>query len=84
MKLIDKKPVCDDCKLKIDDNEIAIERGGELLCLDCIMKSFDVKSSAMRDFMEWLLGDDLTYGRHFAQKYTDEERVILPRGRESA
>ncbi len=84
MEIKTERPVCDDCKLEIDDNEIAIERGGELLCLDCIMKSFDVKCSAPRDFMEWLLGDNLTYGRNFRRKYIDEERVILPRGRDIA
>ena len=84
MELIDKRPVCDDCKLEIDDNEIAIERGGELLCLNCVMKSFDLKSSAMRDFLEWLLGDNLTYGRDFVKKYIDEARVVWPRGRDIA
>lgn len=84
MKHIDKKPVCDDCKLEIGENEIAIERGGELLCLNCIMKSFDIKSSAMRDFLEWLLDDNLTYGRHFVQKCIDEERVVFPRERDIA
>lgn len=77
-----ERPVCDDCRLEIDDNEIAIERGGELLCLNCIMKSFDVKCSARRDFLEWLLGDNLTYGRHFRRKYIDEERIAFPRGRD--
>ena len=84
MELIDKHPVCDDCKLEIGENEIAIERGGELLCLDCVMKSFDVKCSAPRDFLEWLLGDNLTYGRHFIRKYIDEERVVWPRERDIA
>lgn len=84
MEIKTERPVCDDCKLEIDDNEIAIERGGELLCLDCIMKSFDAKCSAPRDFMEWLLGDNLTYGRHFRRKYIDEERVVYPRGRDIA
>lgn len=84
MEIKHKRPVCDECKLEIDDNDIAIERGGELLCLGCIMKSFDVKCSAPRDFLEWLLGDELTYGRHFCRKYIDEERVVQPRGRETS
>lgn len=84
MEIKHKRPVCDKCKLEIDDNDIAIERGGELLCLGCIMKSFDVKCSAPRDFLEWLLGDELTYGRHFFRKYIDEERVVRPRGSETS
>lgn len=84
MKIKDECAVCEDCGCEIGENEIAIERGGELLCLECIMKSFDVKCSAPRDFLEWLLGDNLTYGRHFIRKYIDEERVVWPRERDIA
>lgn len=52
MEIKTERPVCDDCKLEIDDDEIAIERGGELLCLDCVMKSFDVKCSARCEFLK--------------------------------
>lgn len=84
MEIKTERPVCADCGNEIGDNEIAIERGSELLCLDCIMKSFGIKCTAPRDFLEWLLGDDLTYGRHFRRKYIDEERVIASRGRDIA
>lgn len=84
MELKTERPVCVDCGCEIEDNEIAIERGGELLCLGCIKKSFGIKGGAMADLLEWLLGDNLTHGRNFVRRYIDEERVILPRGRDIA
>ena len=84
MEITVKRAVCTVCGCEVGDNEIAIERDGELLCLGCIMKEFGIKGGAGGDLLEWLLGDDLTYGRNFRRKYTGEERVVMPRGRDIA
>ena len=84
MEIRVKRAVCTVCGCEIGDNEIAIERDGELLCLGCIKKEFGIKDGAVSDLLEWLLGDNLTYGRHFRRKYIDEERIVVPRGREIA
>ena len=73
---------CEDCDNYIGDLDIALKGAdGVILCKHCFL---EWQKGDFAAAMEWAQSAEITNGERLAGIRFDEERVIMPRGRESA
>ena len=80
MEIRVERAVCADCEREIGTFDHAVVlKDGEILCKRCYIAYLE---GAFEDALENVA--EVTTGRRLAKKYTGEERVVMPRGREIA